>query len=305
MADPDIIVSYIRRKGWQTQHHAGAWHITRGDEALYLSFTSSWMSLQAPLTGYLPERALNTQERAGLYHYLLACNERMFMAKFCRDQDGAITLQAELPLSGGIHRVDEALGAVTRYLAQFGPALRDPGQLEPQQAALAAGEVESKERYFESPPGIPHEVIAYFVRAVEARGWGMRDKPKGITWLLGYKGQRLFEVYLTITRAWAYFHISVLDQAPVAGETAGEAVREAFLGYLLSANDAWFMAKLGIDARDRTLVMLDVPTPELDFDTFRMVTQLLATYLDLYAREIQIMAHLPSDPRLAERLAYR
>ncbi len=303
MAEPDIIVSYIRRKGWQTQHSADGWRITRGDEALYLSFTPSWVCLQAPLSGYLPERALNADERTGLYRYLLACNEHMFMAKFCRDQAGVLTLQAELPLSGGIHRIDEALDAVTRYLAQHEPALRDPARLDAQHAET--GEAESKERYFESPPGIPHEVIAYFVRAVEARGWGLRDKPKGIMWPLGYKGQRLFDVYLTVTRAWAYFHIPVLDHAPVAGSVAGQTAQEAYLAYLLSANDAWFMAKLGLDAQDRTLVMLDVPTPELDFDTFRMVTQLLATYLDLYAREIQIMAHLPADPRLAERLVYR
>jgi hypothetical protein len=31
----------------------------------------------------------------------------------------------------------------------------------------------------------------------------------------------------------------------------------------------------------------------------------LATYLDLYARELQLMAHLPADLKLADRLVSR
>ncbi|MCD4684856.1 MAG: hypothetical protein K8S97_02835 [Anaerolineae bacterium] len=96
-----------------------------------------------------------------------------------------------------------------------------------------------------------------------------------------------------------------LLETPFDGAQFDLATELAFLEYLLSVNDAWYMAKLGLDEAGQVLVMLEVPTPDLDFETFRMVAHLLATYLDLYAREMQIMAHLPSDPKLAERLVSR
>jgi hypothetical protein len=50
------------------------------------------------------------------------------------------------------------------------------------------------------------------------------------------------------------------------------------------------------------VLMLETPTQELDFDLFRFITRLLAAYLDLYAREIQLMAHLPADQQLMNYL---
>ena len=38
---------------------------------------------------------------------------------------------------------------------------------------------------------------------------------------------------------------------------------------------------------------------------FRLATRLLGTYLDLYGREIQIMARLETDSRLMEKLGVR
>ncbi len=160
----------------------------------------------------------------------------------------------------------------------------------------------SKDLYFEAPPGIPHEVIAYYLRAVEPHGWGARSKPKGITWPLGYKGQRMFEVYLTVTKSWSYFHIPSVLEAPAYPTEEHLAVQRAFLEYLLQINDAWYLAKIGMNEAHQVLVMLEIPTQELDFEMFRLVTRLLATYLDLYAREIQLMSLLPSDRSLLEKL---
>jgi hypothetical protein len=280
MAVSDIILSTIERKGWQTQRAGDGWRAHHPDQGadLFLSFTPSWICLQAPLA---------VESGATAYRRLLSNNEVMFMAKACLDHHGTPTLQVDLPGSSGVHLIDYALGALARYVDQDAPS--------------ESGDRTSRERYFDAPPGIPHEVIAYYLQAVLPRGWGASSKPKGITWPLKYKGQRLFNVYLTITRSWAYFYAPVLPEA-VAPD---EAVHKTFCEYLLGVNHVLYMAKLGIGQASQVLLMLEVPTQEFDFEMFRLATRLLGTYLDLYGREIQIMAHLPTDRRLMEKLGVR
>jgi hypothetical protein len=282
MTASDIILSAIERKGWQLQRAGEGWHAVQpGQETdLFLSYTTSWICLQAPLVG-------ETVATGESYRRLLANNETMFMAKTCLDHCRTPILQVDLPGSSGVHLIDYALDALVRYAHQ--DALRE------------AVDRTSKERYFDEPPGIPHEVIANYLQAVLPRGWGASSKPKGITWALKYKGQRLFNVYLTITRSWAYFHAAVLPEAVVLGE----AVQQTFYDYLLGVNQVLYMAKLGLSDAGHALLMLEVPTQSFDFEMFRLATRLLGTYLDLYGREIQIMAHLQSDPRLMEKLGVR
>jgi hypothetical protein len=300
MTGTDIVLSYLARKGWQTTTAGSGWQVHQPDcqQSLYLSATPSWICLQAPLDypDGLFAGALDPAQQASLYRRLLRENEQMFMAKFCLDHTGRPLLAVELPQTGSIHLIDHALDAMTRHL----PVAWDA----PLPDAIPPGHM-AKDRFFAEPPGIPHEVIGYYVKAVEGRGWGLRDKPKGITWLLGYKGQRMFEAYLTVTKPWAYFHVPVPLEVPADLHRADPTVQAALLAYLLRVNDAWYMAKLGTDEQDRVLLMLELPTQELDFDRFRMVTFLLATYLDTYAREIQIMAHLESDRQLRQLLVER
>ncbi len=287
MAASDIILGYIERKGWQTQRAREGWRACQPgqDIDLFLSFTLSWICLQVPLVG-----GIEPGPTGESYRRLLSDNETMFMTKTCLDHNGTPTLQVDLPGSSGIHLIDYGLGALARYAGQ---GTRDE--------STPAADKTSKERYFEEPPGIPHEVIAYYLQAVLPRGWGASSKPKGITWPLKYKGQRLFSVYLTITRSWAYFHAPVLPEAV----TLSEGVQKSFFEYLLSVNHVLYMAKLGLSDAGQVLMMLEVPTQEFDFEMFRLVTRLLGTYLDLYAREIQIIAHLQTDQRLMEKLGVR
>jgi hypothetical protein len=279
MASSDVILSYIERKGWQTEPVPHGWHAHHPEQGadLLLSFTPSWICLQATFAGLADVD----------YRDLLLRNEMMFMAKIALTPGGTPCLQVELPAASGIHLIDDALGALARY--------RDP------QPFVQGEPVDrrSKELYFDEPPGIPHEVLAYYLQAILPRGWGAKSKPKGITWPLKYKGQRLFDVYLTVSRSWAYFHAPVL---PEAG-SLDPSIQQVFYEYLLSVNQVLYMAKLGLGERDQALLMLEVPTQELDFELFRLVTRMLGTYLDLYAREVQIMAHLHNDHRLMEKLA--
>jgi hypothetical protein len=183
------------------------------------------------------------------------------------------------------------LAALARYVDPTGEALARSGSSEPVERA-------ANSLFTQETPGLAQETVAYYVRAVEGRGWGLRGKPSGVTWPLGYKGQRLFDVFFSVSPAWATFQVPVLAGSPAALASPEEAVRAAFLRYLLRVNDAWYMAKLGLTATGQPILMLEVPTQELDFDLFRQCTRLIASYLDFYARELQIMAELERDHRL-------
>jgi hypothetical protein len=286
MANADRILNAIEHQGWRTERISQGWrayHPDQSGENLFLCFTPSWVSLQVPLD------LAAGDDPVALYRQLLLRCESMFMAKYCRDHKGTITLQVDIPITSGL--IEVALDAIARYRDQV---LGNE--------AVAAVDRTSKERYFEELPGIPAEVIAYYLRAVEAYGWGMLSKQKGITWLLGYKGQRTFHAYMTITKAWTYFHIPILPDVPAALMQAGESIQRTFYEYLLGVNGTLYMAKLGINEAGQVVLMLETPTQELDFDLFRFITRLLAAYLDLYAREIQLMAHLSADQRLMNYL---
>lgn len=284
IAGSTALLSTIERRGWQTERLPQGWRAFHPtvDRDVFMSVTPSWMSLQmlAPLA--------DDGDRVVQYRELLQRTETMFMAKYCRDHQGIITLQVDLPNAASL--IDYALDAITHYSAHYSAADVD---------AEAVIDRTSQERYFEEAPGIPPEVIAYYVRSVEASGWGARRKPKGITWLLGYKGHRLFEAYLTVTRAWSYFQLPILLDP---SQSVDPGVQAALYEYVLSVNQVLYLAKLGLNEAGQIVLMVDLPTQELDFDRFRLVTRLLAQYVDLYAREIQIMAHLSADQRLMDYL---
>ncbi len=288
MTGPALILGAIERQGWQIAAAGDGWQISRAaGPTAYLSLTRSWACFQAPLDPSF-ESVADDAARAAQYERLLCRNETMFLARYGLDPQGVPLLSVEVPLSGGLRLVNHALAALARYWDAPDPA----GPL-------------ARPCHHDGPPGIPQAVMAYYLRAVQAWGWGLRARPRGVTWPLVYKGQRLFEGYLTVTQSWSYFHIPALLRVPVAETGADPAARRAWLAYLLGVNDAWYMAKLGVDENERVMLMLEVPTPALDFDLFRQLTRLLGAYLDLYARELQIMANLPADRALLDLLATR
>lgn len=291
MTDAAVIVSTIERKGWQVAPVATGWQLAHPAHGLtcYLSTTPSWLCLYAPES---KPGSDNDRLRAAL----LRC-EAHFMTRWALDAAGNLGASVELPLDADLHLVDTALTTLVRSAvpdAVSGADRADSGG--------AVSDRSAKELYFNAAPGIPEESVAYYLRAMEPWGWGIKSKPQGITWRLGYKGQRLFEVFLTISPAWAYFHVPLLADAP-ALHRADPALAHAFLAYLLRLNDAWYMAKVGLDDAGNVLLMLDVPTLALDFEMFRRVTRLLGTYLDYTAREVQIMARLEADPHLCAILS--
>lgn len=277
---PAVLLSAFERRGWHTEPLSQGWraHQPAMSGDVFLSTTPSWITLFT-----LVQAGDDSSEELQHRQWLLR-NEAMFMAKYCRDHQGVITLQVDVPRTASL--LDYALDAITRYCDQ--PASTDPtiDRISP-------------DHYYEKPPGIPPEVLAYYLRAMESYGWGLHGKPKGITWLLVYKGYRVFEAYLTVTQAWAYFQLPLVPDQLSLAESASHA---ALFEYMLGINQVLYLAKLGINEAGQVMLMVDWPTQELDFDRFRLITRLLAQYADLYAREVQIMAHVATDHRLTEYL---
>lgn len=211
----------------------------------------------------------------------------MFLARHALDSALNPVLLVDLPRCASVPMLDRALDALARYADSAQP-----------QAGVQKSGTGHEDWLTQETPGLARETVAYYVRAVEGYGWGLRAKPSGMTWPLGYKGQRVFDVFFSVSPAWAYFQVPMLPGIPAALSSRDDAVRAAFLRYLLRVNDAWYMAKLGLTAAGQPIMMLEVPTQELDFDLFRLCTRLIASYLDFYSRELQIMAELERDHKL-------
>ena len=305
MLQQDFLTHLARRSGWLvTPTRDGARLSRTGPQgqqwSVYFSANSHWACFQWPIGRVGLQDPLH---RAALYRYLLTLNDRMFMARFALDDVGQLLLAAEVPASQAQNTslVSRALESLTvyagRYLGAVTDYIRRPDQSPP------AAELPVARRPAEGIPIIPNETLALYLKSVEPEGWGIREKPAGQTWHLGYKRQlRLFEVYLTLMASWAYFQAPVLvEPRPPALQAEGE-IQAAFLHYLLRLNDALYMARLGLDDDGQVLLLLELPTEALDFPLFRLAIRTLACYLDGYAREVQIVAWLDRDRHLASLL---
>jgi len=239
-----------------------------------------------------------------LYRHLLTLNDRMFMARFALDEEGQLLLTAEVPVSQAQNTslVSRALESLTVYAGWYLDAVTD--YIRHPDRSLPVAELPVARRPAEGNPIIPDETLALYLKSIEPEGWGLREKPAGQTWHLGYKGQvRLFEVYLTLTASWAYFQSPVLvEPRPPVLQAEGE-IQAAFLHYLLRLNDVLYMARFGLDDEGQVLLSLELPVEALDFQLFHLAIRTLARYLDGYVREVQIMAWLDRDRHLADWLA--
>jgi hypothetical protein len=97
--------------------------------------------------------------------------------------------------------------------------------------------------------------------------------------------------------------VPVLVEARPSVLDGPAATAALFLEYLLRLNDAWFFAKLAVDEHGQVLLLLEVPTDAMSPALFRSACRTIAAYLDRYGQELQIMAALDRDSRLAAALA--
>lgn len=293
----------IARKGWQPVPFKGGWQLRHPEtqEAVYLSLTDQWMSLVYPLdplhlsgapaqlssSGSAhplreePEEQAALAERTRSYRTLLERNECMFMAKFGLDEHGRPLLMVEIPARYASRLLlERALDSLIYYAAPSLPESSWPDEI----------------------PGLPREIVFRYINGIKEARWILKEEPRslGQSWHLAYKGfSRIFDVYLTLTRNWVYFQIPVLlNRIPSVLLAEDTGLQGLFLRYLLQLNELWYMARLSLGVDHSLLLLLEIPTEALDFPLFQLATDTLATYLNRYEQEMQIMASLQLDQEL-------
>lgn len=306
MRQIDSVIGVAQRQGWRATRDGEGWALRRADldGPLQLRLSRHWLTLRYRLltgTSRWPGRQLPASEQVSLSRAVLLRNERMYMAKIGLDPDGYPTLGVELPApSLSPLLVRRGLEAMARYQLRLPKGWR-PG--------AGAGDLVAPERPLalhapDPEAGLPERLVYDYMRMVEPYGWVVRTAPRGIYWHFGYKSRlRMYEVYAQLTSAWCSFQVPLLLEARASVLDAPSAGAAACLEYLLRLNDTWFFAKLGVDEHGQVLLLLEVPTEALDPALFRALARTIGAYLDRYGQEVQIMATLDQDRRLAEALA--
>jgi hypothetical protein len=159
---------------------------------------------------------------------------------------------------------------------------------------------------FDDAEGISKITITNYIKNLAINSWGLKKEPVGMTWHLGYKGKdtvRVFDAYLTVTKQWTYFQVPILAERVASVLLTDDIQAQAlFLKYLLKLNLNWFVAKIGIGEENQIFLQVEAPTEALDFPLLRFLARTVATYLDRYAQEIEIMASLQNDQQLSDLL---
>ncbi len=305
VAEGFTALNQLKRRGWRATSLNGGWLLERPDVdgEVYLSATDQWFSLVYPLKSMQKKgsQQLALPDQVRTFRYLLEQNEQIFMARLGLDDEGTPLLMAEVPTRGSQHLLDWAIDTLTRYASEYmaggngvmAPQVASP--LDPPAYSLP-GET----------PGIPRETMAGYLKGIEANRWRVTSAPQGLglQWNLGYKSRlRQFDATLVVSQNWVYLQVPLLmDFVPSVLASEDIKLQSVFLNYLLRLNCAWYMAKLGLYTNGYLLLLLELPTETLDFSLFQLATNTVATYLDRYMQEIQIMASLQHDQQLIELL---
>lgn len=305
MTETFAILHQVEKDGWSiTARHAG-WQLRhpRLDESAYVSITPSWLCLMTPVSrGDGNARVTGLDSPVALYRPLLERNELIYMAKYSLDSDGTLLLMVEVPL----HTVSQSMLRMT-----LEALTREKHEISNLRSELEGSSSEDeivklRQTINSTVPIIPKETVQRYMQSLETSGWytkGVETKSQGLTWFLVYGGIHKFEVYFMLTRNWAYFQVPVLVD-PVAPVLAtGDAQLCTYLmEYLLRLNRECFMAKFGLDAKGQVLLLLEMPAELLTLRLLQLMARTIATYLNRYGQEIQIMASLQNDPKLIELL---
>lgn len=298
-------LNQLERKGWRSTPLNAGWLLEHPDVdgEVYLSVTNQWLSLTCPLKSMRKKGSqdLALPDQIRTYRYLLEQNEQIFMARLGLDDEGTVLLMVEVPMKGSQHLLSWAIDSLIRYASEY---MAGGNGVVASQVAIPIG---IPEHYPPGEtPGIPRETMASYLKGIESNQWRVRSAPQGLglNWNLGYKSRlRQFDATLTISQNWVYLQVPILMEFVPSVLTSDDIELQAlFLNYLLRLNCAWYMAKLGLYTNGYLLLLLELPTETLDFSLFQLATSTVATYLDRYVQEIQIMASLQHDQQLIELL---
>lgn len=306
MAETFAILHQVEKNGWSiTPRHRG-WQLGHPQAVgpVYVSITPTWLCLTTPLsTDDNSAQRTGLDDSVSLHRPLLERNESIYMAKYCLDPEGSLLLMVEVP----IHTVNQSILRMALRALSSGNAELSRLRDELEETGSQDGLVKLSQTNNSMVPIIPKETVEHYMQSLQSSGWYTNDiitEQRGLTWLLAYRGVfRKFEVYFMLTRNWAYFQVPVLADSVAPVLANGDAqLRTCFMKYLLRLNGVWFMAKLGLDAQGQVLLLMEMPAESLTLRLLQFMARTIATYLNRYGQEIQIMASLQSDPKLIELL---
>ncbi len=264
--------------GWQIAAlDNGQWTLTRGEVTLYAGLNPHWLYFSTPVTAHATDE-----------DYLRRCMS-LYMAKYSRDAAGQLVIQCELPIPEldrtYIHTAVEALSRAVATHESVGVG----AEPRPEPIVREGAGVE----FF------PRHTLDQYFKALKHIGWGYRKPVGANSYHFHYKApERPFEVYLSFNRAWAYYHVALLDPTTVQAWQANRN-RAAFARFLLGLNAQIYWGRFGLDAEGQAVLTLDVPLQLFTAERFRLAGNTLTTYASDYAYEVQIMAGLSQDPILA------
>lgn len=264
--------------GWETDMpQNGQWTLTREGVTLYAGINPHWLYFSVPVTA-----------RAADEDYLRR-GMGLYMAKYSRDAAGQLVIQCELPIPE-LDRtyIHTAVEALSRAVAAH--------------ESVGVGAEPSPEPMVREGAGVeffPRHTLDQYFKSLRHIGWGYRKPVGANSYHFHYKApERPFEVYLSFNRAWAYYHIALLDPTIVQAWQAGNH-RAAFARFLLGLNAQIYWGRFGLDGEGQAVLTLDVPLQLFTAERFRLAGSTLATYASDYAYEVQIMAGLGQDASLA------
>lgn len=290
------VVREWARQGWSVTALPAdsSWRLAQGDETLYVDANQHWLCLTLPVV-YSPSS--NASDDGAL---LRLC-QRQFMAKYSLDHSGQRLLQVELPIETLSRRdCHQAFEAMTVYAQRRSALLTRHTVSAVVERAWGDSDATTPVRETEL---FSLDALRPFFVTVEHQGWGLRDRLSLNHWKAVYKGhERAFDVYLSFDRAWAYFQVPLLGDTCALGAPSTNC-QAILYPYLLKLNEQMYWAKVGLDEEGQILLLLEMPLEMFTLPYFRRAMQTLATYADTYAYDIQIMANLDQDKRLATLLS--
>ncbi len=289
-----VIASFSRemaRQGWQVSSQDGDQALSRDGLMVRVGANRHWLRLALP--GASPGR-----DDSHRLARLLSVSERCFMAKWSLDEGGALLPEVELPLMRLERRDCEKALEALLLAAKWVDG-------RPLLAAAEADAARAPKRSAvegQAPEFFPLEELRTYFATVKHLDWAIRDRIDENHWKALYEGaERAFEVYLSFDRAWVYLQAPLLGRA-CAPSSQSPTCRKVFYPYLLRLNAEMYWAKVGLDEDGQVVLGLDIPLEMFDIQRFRWAARTLGTYADQYAYDVQVLADLDRDARLAALL---
>lgn len=288
------ILRAMTRNDWElSQSPQGeGWRLARNTEALYVDCNHHWLNLSMSVVAV-------SASNSPLYDYLLLLCRRCFMAKYSLDSGGQILLQAEIPLVSLERKFcQQAFEAIAVYSQKYSTLLSTMAS-NPERIGSTTTAIPSVSDSRKEMEVFSQQNMVLYVSTVEHQGWHLKDRPALNQWQIVYKGyDHSLDGFLCFDRSWAYFQMLLLHEAYVPQQHSA-LCHANFYSYLLRLNEEIYWAKLGLDEDGQVLLLLEIPLVMFDLQRFRWAMHTLATYINDYVGDIQIMAKLEQDKRLA------